>query len=85
LCLERLFLIALKKIAKGNKQFKPVVARIIIGRVDIPRFLLMGRSAAESESDEDIEEICMVIKYTAKTSPGIFTLQMYFLFLFIPN
>jgi hypothetical protein len=37
----------------GKRQCKPVVARIIIGRVDIPIPLPMGRCAAEFESREN--------------------------------
>jgi hypothetical protein len=49
---ERRFLKGLQKIVKGKRQCKPVVARISIGRVEIPNPLPMGRCAAESESRE---------------------------------
>jgi hypothetical protein len=60
--LERRFLKEPKNTESGKRQFNPVVTRIIIGRVDIAMLLLMGRSAIESESDEDIAEDSILAK-----------------------
>lgn len=45
-----------KKMVKGKRRLTPVVARISIGRVDIPIPLPNGSSAADSVSAEDDDD-----------------------------
>ncbi len=59
---ELRFLNEPKNTESGKRQFKPVVARIIIGRVDIAMLLRMGRIGIKSESRDDVADDSMIAK-----------------------